>query len=357
MGEEFTPRRAVKARSKLKMGIQGPSGSGKTIAALALATNIARLIAREEKREPRVLVIDTENESAQLYADEFEFDCIALWAPFTPERYIQAMSKARGYDVLVIDGISHEWEGDGGILRTKEKMDSSGNNSDKNSWANWSKMTPRHTSFIEAIKQLPVHTICTMRKKTSWAIQVVEGKSKPVKVGLAPIQRDDMEYEFTVVFDLDSDHGAYAIKNRTKLWQKQEEGLDLRQSIVAAELFDWLNKGVDAEPGKISDADRRKLFGALQVHSVSPEDFKEWIVAQMGITKSEDIPASRYQEALNWITSTKETSPDEKMARQAFELLGMTREEKALFIAEHKSDWPNINMALNARIDALNDAE
>src|SRR5271170_223575 len=104
MATDFTPRKAQKQSVKLKMAIQGPSGSGKTEGALALAKNFVP--------NAKILLIDTENESASLYADRYDFDTIPLTAPYTSERYIQAMRQALvgGYDVLIVDSLTQQWD-------------------------------------------------------------------------------------------------------------------------------------------------------------------------------------------------------------------------------------------------------
>ena len=133
----------------------------------------------------------------QLYADKFEFDVLELAPPYSPERYIEAMNDAvkEGYDIIIMDSISHAWAGEGGILNTKEKMDARGGNS----FVNWAKMTPVQEKFIAALIQCPSHLIVTMRSKQDH-VQVSEGgKTKIQKVGMAPIQRDGFEYELTTV--------------------------------------------------------------------------------------------------------------------------------------------------------------
>jgi hypothetical protein len=164
------------------MAVQGPSGSGKTWGALALAKNMWPAA--------KICVVDTENESASLYADQFEFDTIPLTPPFTTDRYEACVDAivAGGYDVAIIDSITHQWDGEGGILRRKEELDQ---RPGSNSYTNWSTFTPEHQHFIEVLKQAPIHIIATMRSKQDYILtQNDKGKSKPVKVGMAPVQRD-----------------------------------------------------------------------------------------------------------------------------------------------------------------------
>lgn len=221
-------KKAEKKQARLRLGITGPSGSGKTFSALRLAKGFGGKIA----------VIDTEKGSASLYADRFEFDVLELTPPYSPDRYIEAMTAAvnEGYQIIIMDSISHAWAGEGGILNIKEKLDARGGNS----FANWAKMTPMQEKFIAALINCPAHLIVTMRSKQEH-VQVSEnGKTKIQKVGLAPIQRDGFEYELTTVFDIAINHEAETSKDRTglfvdKIFQVSEE--------TGKTLKSWLESG------------------------------------------------------------------------------------------------------------------
>lgn len=233
-------RKAEKRQVKLKLGIQGPSGSGKTWGALELATNLWP--------DAKILVIDTENESASLYADNFSFDTIPLDPPFESARYESCIdyAVANGYDIVILDSVTHQWDGEGGILRRKEELD---RRPGSNSFTNWATFTPEHTHFIETIKQAPIHTIATMRSKQDYVLeQNDKGKSKPVKMGMAPIQREGFEYEFTLVFDVQMDHKATVTKNRTGLFG--DKVLNIADKKVADAIKNWLEAGkpIDVTP-------------------------------------------------------------------------------------------------------------
>lgn len=226
-------RKAEKRQVKLKLGIQGPSGSGKTEGALALATHLWP--------DARILVVDTENESASLYADRYVFDTIPLDPPFESVRYEACIdyAVANEYGVLIMDSVTHQWDGDGGILRRKDELD---RRPGANSYMNWNAFTPEHTHFIEAIKQAPIHIIATMRSKQDYALeQNDKGKTKPVKLGFAPIQREGFDYEFTIVFDVQMDHKAVTIKNRTGLFG--DKPVNLADPKVAKAIKEWLESG------------------------------------------------------------------------------------------------------------------
>jgi hypothetical protein len=203
-------QRAQRRRVHLKMGVTGPSGSGKTYSALLLAFGLAG-------DGGRVAVIDTENGSASLYAHLGEYDVSELEPPYTVARYVEAMGEAAraGYDVLVIDSVSHEWAGDGGLLHVKENLDARGGNS----FANWAKVSPLHEQFKAALLQAPLHVIVTLRSKQDYVMQDDgKGRTVPVKVGLSPVQRDGFEYELSLVFDLAMSHEAVTSKDRTGLF-------------------------------------------------------------------------------------------------------------------------------------------
>jgi hypothetical protein len=199
--------RAARRRAFIKIALTGPSGSGKTYSALQLAFGLGA----------RVALLDTENGSGSLYADLGAYDTAELRAPFTVASYEQAIREAAaaGYDVLIIDSLSHAWAGEGGLLAQKEALDARGGNS----FTNWATITKQHEALKSALLQAPIHVIATMRSKTEYVVDQSDGrKATPRKVGLAPIQRDGMEYEFTTVFDLAADHTAIAGKDRTGLF-------------------------------------------------------------------------------------------------------------------------------------------
>jgi len=199
-------RKSERRQVKIKLGIQGPSGSGKTFSSLLIAYGLTG-------NWSKIAVIDTENYSADLYAHLGNYNVLTLSAPFTPERYIEAIKicEEAGMEVIIIDSVSHEWEGVGGILETHSNMMG-------NSFTNWSKLTPRHNAFIQALLQSPAHIIASIRAKQDYVLNERNGKYVPEKVGLKGVTREGMDYEFTIVFDLDIKHYASATKDRTGLF-------------------------------------------------------------------------------------------------------------------------------------------
>ncbi|QXI02978.1 ATP-binding protein [Pseudomonas monsensis] len=224
-------KKAERKQAKLRLALAGPSGSGKTYSALLLAQGIGG----------RIAVIDTEHGSASLYADIADFDTVELHAPYSPERYVEAIIAAEqaGYSVLIIDSYSHEWTGSGGCLEANEKL--AHQKFKGNTWAAWNETTPRHRRLTDKILTSSLHIICTMRSKT----ETVQGEGKKIlKLGMKSEQRDGTDYEFTVVLDLTHDgHTAMASKDRTKLFEEPE----LITADTGRRLLAWLNSGVSPE--------------------------------------------------------------------------------------------------------------
>ena len=199
-------KRAVKHSAKLHMALAGPAGSGKTYTALTIATELAA-------GQP-IAVIDTERGSASKYADLFTFDVLEL-ETFHPDRYIEAITAATqgGYSVIVIDSLSHAWNGSGGLLELHEQVTK--RQKGGNSYTAWADITPIHNRLVNALTGAPIHIIATMRSKTEYVIeQGANGKSVPRKVGTTPIQRDGMEFEFDIFADLDQDNTLIVQKSR-----------------------------------------------------------------------------------------------------------------------------------------------
>lgn len=234
-------KKAERKQAKLRLALAGPSGSGKTMSALLMAKGLGG----------RIAVIDTEHGSASLYADIADFDVLELHAPYSPERYAEAITAAEqaGYSVLIIDSYSHEWTGSGGCLESNEKL--AHQKFKGNTWAAWNETTPRHRKLTDKILTSPLHIICTMRSKT----ETVQGEGKRViKLGMKSEQRDGTDYEFTVVLDITHEgHAAIASKDRTKLFDQPE----VISEDTGRRLLAWLNDGksqADLQATALKDA-------------------------------------------------------------------------------------------------------
>ena len=228
-------RKAERRKAKLRLGITGPAGSGKTYGALQIAFGLGG----------KIVLIDTENGSGDLYANLGEYDVCPLEAPYTVQKYIEAIKTCEryGYDVIIIDSLSHAWAGEGGLLEMHSKLTESSKSG--NSYTAWGKVTPLHNQLIDAMLRSKSHVIATMRSKTEYVmVENERGRSEPRKVGLAPVQRDGMEYEFGTVFDLSMNHLATVSKDRTQIFDGQVFALSQQ---TGEALKEWLNTGRDYE--------------------------------------------------------------------------------------------------------------
>ena len=240
-------RKAERRKAKLRLAITGPAGSGKTYGALLIAQGLGG----------RIAMIDTENGSGDLYSAVCDYDILNINAPFDPRKYIQAIhdAESEGYDVLIIDSLSHCWISEGGLLDIKEQLASSGK---YNSFSAWSKVTPLQNKLIEAMLTSQCHIIATMRSRTDY-VQVVndKGRTEIRKVGLAPVQRDGMDYEFSLVFDLNNEHTVTVSKDRTSLFDGQSFTLSPE---IGTKLLEWLNSGKDIPDARVLNERKQSIY-------------------------------------------------------------------------------------------------
>lgn len=226
-------KKAERKKIKLKLALTGPSGSGKTYSSLLLAQGLGGKIA----------VIDSENGSASLYSDLLAFDVLDVAPPHTTDKYVNAINLAvkNGYDVVVLDSMSHIWAGEGGLLAKKESIDATGRG---NSYTNWATVTKEFETFKSFLLNSPIHVVATMRSKQDYSQETdANGKKVIRKIGLAPVQRDGIEYEFSVVFDLAMTHEASASKDRTGLFDGRFFKIT---PDIGKELNKWLDAGAQA---------------------------------------------------------------------------------------------------------------
>jgi len=252
MSEQFVIKRAERTQARLRIGLQGSSGGGKTATSLILARGmVAALRARNllpSHLDVHVGLIDTERDSAKLYSHLVAFDTIVLEPPYTVERYLGALSALErvGYPIIIIDQISHEWNGEGGILAQVAASRAT------NDFAKWNGPSQDHDRFVDRLLSTSAHLICTMRAKTEWALEEkeVHGKIKkvPVRIGMQAKQREGMEYEFSVVLDLAAGtNQASCIKDRTELFTVGQSYGRLG-SEWGTKFIDWVYSASAAEP-------------------------------------------------------------------------------------------------------------
>ena len=288
-------QKATKAQAKLRMAIDGPAGSGKTYTALAIAKAMG----------DKVAVIDTERGSASKYAHKFEFDVLELntFAPATYVEAIQAAAKA-GYTVLVIDSLSHAWFGKDGALEQKDKAEARMKN--PNGYTAWREITPMHNQLVDAILQAPMHVIATMRTKMEYVQEKdANGRTQIRKVGLAPVQRDGVEYEFDIVGDISVEHVMTISKTRCDLLDGAviaKPGADLAQTIQT-----WLTDGTAPVPvvlhwSKVADvwADFAREAKALGFDNTTAK-------AALGVQQFADYQGT-YEDAVNTLRDAKTTA-------------------------------------------------
>lgn len=253
-------RQAERKQAKLRIGIFGPSGAGKTYSSLQLAYGITG-------DWTKIAVIDTENKSADLYSHLGPYNVITLDGNFAPENYIEAIKFAEtaGMDVIIIDSITHEWAGPGGILELADKLGKDA----KNSYMIWNKLTPRHNAFINAILFSSAHVIACGRSKQDYALNEIEKNGKkitvPEKIGLKSITREGFDYEMTVSFDLGITHYAVSTKDRTGLFQDKPE--DIITHETGAKLKEWNESGA---PDPV--AQKREIGTQLKRLGITPTD-------------------------------------------------------------------------------------
>lgn len=305
--------KAERKRGKLRLAIAGPAGSGKTYSALLIAFGIGG----------RIALIDTERGSGELYDHLGAYDACTLDAPFEPKKYVAAIKAAEvaGYDTIIVDSLTHAWAGTGGLLdRHGMIADKSGN-----SWSAWRMVTPQHNELVDALLQSTCHIIATMRSKMEYT-QVEEGGKKSVKkLGMSPIQRDGMEYEFTVFMDIDQNHIASSTKDRTTLF----DGQYFKPSKQTGKLLtEWLEQTPESQTsqqntqaampgygeekqstakdgnGSISSpqdggnafAAGQVLFAKLSRHKIAVKQYLDYVCKRYGIKSVTDLTGEQIKE-------------------------------------------------------------
>jgi len=258
-------QRAKREKLKLVMGLIAPSGAGKTLGALMTAYGMMSKAYPELDEFDvwgKIGVVDTEHERSKVYVDrEFgDFKVGEFWwegvkAPFTVDAYNRAIQslKKEGVEVVIIDSLSHAWAGEGGILEQHGQMSG-------NSFQNWGKLAPETSTLVRHLTANNVHIISTLRTKQEYVVETNEqGKAVPRKVGLKPVQKDDMEYEFMINLSIDMSHVAEATKDNSGLFEGQRFKITPE---VGEKLYEWLELGVDVKGRE--EAERQGYLAALR---------------------------------------------------------------------------------------------
>jgi arsenate reductase-like glutaredoxin family protein len=224
-----------------------PSGGGKTYGALRLATGMAQEMKKITGKDTKILMGNTEKARGRYYANEFAYDIVDIDPPHNPEKYVEFINFAveEGYDILILDSTSHEWEGKGGCLELHQQAGGT--------YQSWAKVTPRHEKFIEAIANAPLHIIATMRGKDQYEMTKDDkGKASVQKLGVGAKQRDGFEYEFTCTFLIDQ---------KTSMAESQKDNTHIFENDVATllseehgrKIIQWANTS-KVEPKKFEPA-------------------------------------------------------------------------------------------------------
>ena len=231
-------KKAERKQVYAKIALMAASGGGKTYSALRLATGMAEEIKKVENREAKILMLNTEGDRGYYYADEFNYDIVDVKPPHNPEKYVKLIKEVEdaGYDILIIDSASHEWEGKGGCLELHTQAGGK--------YQDWAKVSPRHQKFIDAIVDSKMHLITTMRGKDQYDMSKDNnGRTTVQKLGVGAKQRDGFEYEFTCTFNIDQATSmATPQKDNTHIFD--EEGAQLLTEEHGSLIIDWARKGI-----------------------------------------------------------------------------------------------------------------
>lgn len=287
-------RKAERKKAKLRIGLGGASGSGKTYSALLLANGMAPW--------EKIVLIDTENGSGELYSHLGEYNIITITDDYAPEKYIEAIKACEeaGMEVIIIDSITHEWEGKGGCLELHTRA---GGN-----WQDWKNVSPRHQKFVDSIIQSKCHVITTVRKKQDYdMVKDGNGKTKVEKLGMKEVTRDGFEYELTLSFNLSQNNLASVSKDRTNLFMnKPEFRIDQK---TGQQLMEWAESGIDVHEKNLEDIAKKeilKLCNDLALTSLTTlstkEDYEKFVKTNTGL----DLKKENYNDIIKELKSKKD---------------------------------------------------
>ena len=228
----MTLRKATRQKSKIRLGLSAVAGGGKTYSALLIASGMTSW--------DKIALIDTENGSGDLYENLGAYNVLPIEAPYTPEKYIQAIKTCEdaGMEVIIIDSITHEWDGEGGCLEIQAKLGGR--------YQDWAKVTPRHVAFIQAILKSKCHVITTVRRKQDYEMTNEGNRIAVKKVGLKEVTREGFEYELTANLEIELNHYASASKDRTGLFLDKPSFIPSPETGKA--ILNWCNSGVAPLP-------------------------------------------------------------------------------------------------------------
>ena len=275
-------RQSERKQAKIKMALQGSAGAGKTFSALLLAQGLTN------GDLSKVAIIDTENGSADLYAHLGNYNVVSLKPPFTPQQYVDAIELCEnsGMNVIILDSISHCWDY---LLDYHSSLAG-------NSFTNWAKIKPLEKLFVDKILQCNAHVIATMRTKQDYVLNQKDGKFIPEKVGLKAVQRDGLDYEFTLVFDIDIKHFAVSSKDRTEIFMGKPEFKITSET--GRMILEWCNSGSKSDP---TQSFVPSSTGRHSMPKIAPKDAFECHDNENGFIPSQDLSNTSEQEVFESI--------------------------------------------------------
>lgn len=281
-------QKATRKKVKIRMSIASPTGFGKTFSALKIAYGLCG-------DWSKIAVIDSENESASLYSHLGDYYTIPLAPPFTPEKYIEAIRACEdaGIEVIIIDSVTHVWQGEGGLLEYQSSLGGR--------YQDWAKTTPLYQKWLNAILHSKGHVIATMRKKQAYNMVQEGNRTKVEKAGMEDQIRDGFDYEMTVAFEIINDkHLAKASKDRTQLFSDKPEFVITEET--GRKIAEWCDSGVDAQKEvseavkKLEECDSKEELSAFKAklpdHVVKDKRFYDAALARF---KTITEPALNHQ--------------------------------------------------------------
>jgi hypothetical protein len=323
----FTFRPAVRESVGLIIGLAGGTGSGKTYSAMRLASGIAQ--------GRRFCVIDTEGGRAKHYAADFAFDHGDLKAPFRPSAYMEAIEAAddAGYPVIVVDSVSHEWSGEGGVLEWQEEEYKRLGAKEAIKLLSWSAPKQAHKRMVSRLLQCRAHLILCFRAEPHVEMTKEKGSDgrertvvKP-KTGFTgyngwfPVTEKNLPFELTVYFMMMAEHPG--IPHPIKLQQQHKALFPLDKEITEASgagVAEWAaggsTNGATAPANAPTTAQTHDggESSADPTHYVTPDQltylgdqFRERAVSveafckKAGVQSLAFVPATDYQRTLDYI--------------------------------------------------------
>jgi hypothetical protein len=275
-------KKAIRRKLNIKMALISPSGGGKTYSSLRLCKGMGG----------KTLLVNTEGDRGYIYADEFDYDIADIEAPFTPEKFIEAIEygEKEKYDNIIIDSASHEWSGKGGLLEVHSSMPG-------NSYTNWAKITPRHNKFIDAQLYCKANIISCLRGKDTYVLEEKNGKQVPQKVGLGADQRAGYEYECMLTLMISQDnHVANPMKDNTHIFDGKYEVLCEEHGEL---LRKWADTGEDKpviEPEKIGTKNMATLHAKAGEIGMSHEELSALAQEKYKVGSLKDLTVEQGRE-------------------------------------------------------------